>query len=158
VLGIVLLVERHQLLTGARLHANTLLDAVLLAVFFAFAIREGMRMTRIGKFSPLDRQAWIVFTAITVVLGTLTIISALQHSIPPESMATFWNAGLATGLLIVGLQASRLMTASGIALLLSVILAMLHSQFVYLWLAGGLLTGMVIPGLIFTFWRRKRSI
>jgi hypothetical protein len=151
VLGIALLLERHRILTGAQAHANKGFDALMLGVWFAWSIREGVRMSRIGKFSALDRQAWIVFTAITVVLGTLTIVSGLRQSVPPEWMATFWNAGLATGLLIVGLQASRLMTAGGGALLMSVVLAMVDPQSGYLWLAGGLLAGMVIPGLIFSF-------
>jgi hypothetical protein len=112
-------------------------------------------MSRVGKFSALDRQAWIVFTAITVVLGTLTVVSAVRHTIAPEPMAIFWIAGLATGLLIVGLQASRLMTAGGVALLASVIAAVTYPRFVYLCLAGGLLAGIVIPGLIFAFPSRR---
>jgi hypothetical protein len=155
VLGIALLLERHQILVRAKERPNTTADAVVLGLWLLWAMRQGVRMSRVGKFSPLDRQAWIVFTAITVVLGTLTVVSAVRHSISPEPMAIFWIAGLATGLLIVGLQASRMMTAGGVALLASVIAAVVYPEYVYLCLAAGLLAGMVIPGLMFTFPRRR---
>lgn len=158
VLGIVLLVERHQILTGSKAVANTALDAAVLAAWFAWSIRQGVGMERLGKFSPLDRQSWIVFTSITVVIGTLTVASALRESIAPASLAVFWNAGLAAGLLIVGVQASRLMTAGGVALLVSAVLGASFPDAVYLWLAAGLLLGMVVPGLIFTFQRSRNQL
>ena len=75
----------------------------------------------------------------------------------PEDMAIFWNAGLAMGLLIVGTQASRMLTAGGVALFASAILASFYPQVEYFVLAGGVLLGMVVPGLMLTLRPAARS-
>jgi tRNA A-37 threonylcarbamoyl transferase component Bud32 len=147
-LGMGLLFERHQILSGRKSAANTGLDVALLAVWLCWAMWEGRRMVRAGRFAPLDRQSWIVFSVITLVLGVLTIVSELRPLITPEPMAIFWNAGLAIGLLIVGLQASRVLTAGGIMLFASAVAASYDPPREYLYLAAGVLGGMVIPGLV----------
>ena len=111
-------------------------------------------MKRRGQFSQLDSQSWIVFTTITVALGLLTIVSALRHVVSTEAMAIFWNIGLSVGLIVVGLQASRVMTAGGAVLLASGLLASFWPDLLHLCLALGMLAGMVIPGIILTFQRK----
>jgi hypothetical protein len=98
----------------------------------------------------MDRLSWTMFTVIAIVVGAVTVVGSLRSFIPVAAMAIFWNAGLSIGLIVVGIQASRLMTASGILLLLSAVLAMLDPGSVYLWLAAGMAAGMIVPGLIFT--------
>jgi hypothetical protein len=84
------------------------------------------------------------------VFGVLSLVSELRIVITPEAMAIFWNAGLAIGLLIVGMQASRVLTGGGVALFVSAVFASFYPQIEYLCLAGGMLFGMVIPGLLLT--------
>jgi serine/threonine protein kinase len=156
-LGIGLLVERQEILSGHKAAANTELNAALLSVWICWSIWEGRRAIRAGRFSPLDRQSWIVFSVITAVLGVLTIVSELRPVITPEPMAIFWNAGLAIGLLIVGLQTNRVLTGGGIALFVSAVVASFYPRYEYVCLAAGVLGGMVIPGLMLAF-RRARPI
>ena len=122
-LGIGLLMERQEILSGHKPAANTGLDVALLAVWLCWSMWEGRRAIRAGRFSALDRQSWIVFSVITIVLGVLSIVSELRPVVTPEPMAIFWNAGLAIGLLIVGFQASRVLTGGGIALFISAVAA-----------------------------------
>jgi hypothetical protein len=147
-LGVGLLWERQDILSGVKQKANVALDVSVLAVWLSWAMLQGRRMSRVGKFSALDRQSWLVFTVITIVLGVLTIVSELRPVITPEPMAIFWNAGLAIGLLIVGFQASRVLTAGGIAMFASALIASFFPRIQYFCLAGGILFGMVIPGLV----------
>jgi hypothetical protein len=147
-MGVGFLLERQEVLSGRKSEVNAVADLIIVAVWFGWALWQGRRMTRIGKFSALDRQSWIVFVAITVVLGVLSLVSELRLVITPEAMAIFWNAGLAIGLLIVGVQTSRVLTGGGIALFVSAILANFFPEVEYLCLAVGLLLGLVIPGLV----------
>jgi hypothetical protein len=89
------------------------------------------------------------------VLGVLSIVSEIRPVITPEPMAIFWNAGLAIGLLIVGFQASRVLTGGGIALFASAVAASFYPRYEYLCLAAGVLGGMVIPGLILAVQRAR---
>ena len=77
-LGIGLLMERQEILSGHKVEANTGLDAALIAVWLCWSMWEGRRMIRAGRFSALDRQSWIVFSVITTVLGVLSIVSELR--------------------------------------------------------------------------------
>jgi hypothetical protein len=147
-LGVGFLMERQAILSGRTREVNSVLDLSLVALWIFWAFWQGLRMTRSGRFSVLDRQSWIVFTAITAVLGTLSLISELRLVLTPEDMAIFWNAGLAMGFLIVGTQASRMLTAGGVALFASAVLASFYPQAEYFCLAGGVLLGMVLPGLV----------
>jgi hypothetical protein len=147
-MGTGFLLERQEVLSGRKQQVNAIADLVVVAVWLGWALWQGRRMTRTGKFSALDRQSWIVFVTITVVLGILSLVSELRLVITPEAMAIFWNAGLAVGLLVVGVQASRVLTAGGIALFASAILANFFPEAEYLYLAAGMLLGLVIPGLV----------
>jgi tRNA A-37 threonylcarbamoyl transferase component Bud32 len=154
-LGIGLLMERQEILSGHKAAANTGLDIALLSVWLCWSMWEGRRAIRAGRFSALDRQSWIVFSVITTVLGVLSIVSEIRPVITPEPMAIFWNAGLAIGLLIVGFQASRVLTGGGIALFASAVAASFYPRYEYLCLAAGVLGGMVIPGLILAVQRAR---
>jgi tRNA A-37 threonylcarbamoyl transferase component Bud32 len=156
-LGIGLLMERQEILSGHKVEANTGLDAALIAVWLCWSMWEGRRMIRAGRFSALDRQSWIVFSVITTVLGVLSIVSELRPVVTPEPMAIFWNAGLAIGFLIVGFQATRVLTGGGIALFASAVAASFYPRHEYLCLAAGMLGGMVIPGLILAVQRVNPS-
>jgi hypothetical protein len=147
-LGTLLLGERQIIAWQWKPGANRTVDAIVVVAWLLWSMREGRRMMRTGRFSPLDRQAWIVFTVITIALGPLTIVSVVRPLVTPEAMAIFWNTCLAIGLMIVGVQASRVMMAGGIALMVSALLANFYPQSVYLCLAAGMLAGMVVPGLI----------
>jgi hypothetical protein len=154
-LGFVLFVERQIIAWGWKSGVNVKLGIAVVCLWLIWAIWEGRRMTRVGKFSPLDRQAWIVFTVITAVLGCLTIASVLRPLVRPDALAIFWNVGLGIGLLIVGLQANAWITAGGIALVSSALIAHFYPAWVYLCLAGGMLAGMVVPGALLTATNRS---
>jgi predicted Ser/Thr protein kinase len=149
-LGFFLLLERHQLLTGQKAKPNIALDASILAIWILWSIWERQRMERAGLVSSADRLSWTVFSVIAVVAGAVTVVSAWRRFFPAETVAVFWNAALSIGLLVVGLQASRLMFAGGVVLLLSAILAIVYPASLYLWLAGGMIAGIAVPGVIFT--------
>jgi hypothetical protein len=151
VLGVALLAERQEILSGAKAESNTLLDSLAFLAWLGWSLREGRQMIRAGRFSALDRQSWIVFTVITVVVGILTIVSQLRPVLTPEAVAIFWNAALAMGLFIVGLQASRLLTAAGVALFVSAVVANFYPKHLYTCLAAGVAAGMVIPGLVLAY-------
>lgn len=156
-LGMWFLLERHQIAQGQKLLANYGRNGVLLALWFLWALFEARRMIRSGRFSALDRQSWTVFSVITVVLGIVTTLADARGLTTPEPLAILWTAGLAIGLLIVGLQANQVLTAGGIVLFGSAIAAILAPQWLYLWLAGGMAAGMIGPGLILTSWRRPKQ-
>lgn len=147
-LGVIFLFERQEILEGRKPRPNSVLDISLVAIWMTWALWQGRSMIRRGQFSALDRQSWIVFTTITTVLGVLSLVSEFRPVVSPESMGIFWNAGLAIGLTIVGVQASRILTAGGIVLFASAVIASFYPDIVYLCLAGGILLGMVVPGLV----------
>jgi serine/threonine protein kinase len=149
-MGFLLLIERHLILTGQKARPDTPLDVAILIVWILWSMWERRRMERAGKFSVMDRLSWTMFTVIAIVFGAVTVAAAVRRFLPAEVMAVFWNAGLSVGLLVVGIQASRLMTAGGAALLLSAIMAIFQPKSLYLWLAVGMVAGMIVPGLIFT--------
>ncbi len=154
-LAILLLLEQQFLHLDwvARYAAG--LDVVGVGAWLAWSIFEGRRMVKTGEFSSLDRRSWIVFTVITVALGTLTVASTTSGFIPPHAMAVFWNTGLAIGLLAVGLQANRIMTAGGAILMLSALAANVFGNWAYLVLAVGMFGGMVVPGVFFTLQKHQ---
>ncbi len=149
-LGVIFLLERHEILSGRKASANRVLDISLVAVWMVWAFWQGRGMARTGRFSALDRQSWIVFTVLTTMLGILSLASEVRSVLSPESMGIFWNAGLAMGLTIVGVQASRILTAGGVALFASAVMANFYPGKVYLLLAAGMVSGMIVPGLILT--------
>ncbi|HYI96212.1 MAG TPA: serine/threonine-protein kinase, partial [Bryobacteraceae bacterium] len=155
-LGVSFLLERQQILWGRKREVNAVMNLSAVAVWFCWALWEGRRMTRAGKLSALDRQSWTVFTAITVVFGVLSLVSELRIVITPEAMAIFWNAGLAIGLLIIGMQTSQALTVGGVILFISAVVASFNPDVEYLWLAGGILCGLVAPGLVLVL-RRDRA-
>jgi hypothetical protein len=150
-LGVGLLTERQQILSGAKAKPDALVGSTAFVLWLMWSLWEGRQMMRAGRFSALDRQSWIVFSVITTVVGVLTVVSELRPVVPTESIAIFWNAALAMGLLIVGMQASRWLTAGGVALFVSAVAASFFPGQLYTCLAGGVLTGMVIPGLALAY-------
>jgi hypothetical protein len=103
-------------------------------------------MIQAGRFSALDRQSWLVFTVVTACTGVLTVVSQLRSTIPVQVIAMFWNTALGMAMLIVGIQASRWLTAGGVALVGSAVLANFMPRYLYSCLAAGVLLGMVMPG------------
>ena len=154
-LGTFLLAERQAIHWGWKSTIHRILNVGAVVVWLCWSLLEGQRMMKAGKFSPLDRQSWIVFTVITTVVGLLTIVSAVRSFITPQAIAVFWNAGIAMGLIIVGLQASRVMTVGGIILLTSAVAAAFFVDSLYLCLAIGMLGGMVAPGLLLAIQRTR---
>jgi hypothetical protein len=150
-LGVMLLLERHEILTGAKQHPNVLRHTVLFVAWLAWSFWEGRQMVRFGRFSTLDRQSWTIFTVITVVVGALTVVSQIRQALTPEAVALLWNAALAIGFFIVGLQASRLLTAGAVALFASMLAAAFYPAQVHRIVSAGLVAGMVVPGLLLAF-------
>ena len=150
-LGAVLLYERHQISTGAKAIVSYKRNGVLIGVWLLWAISQGRRAMVAGRLSTVDQRSWTIFTAITVVLGVVTILGDARNVADPEELALFWNAALSIGMLTVGLQADRLLTGGGLIVFLSVIAAILDPGRLYLWLAGGLLAGMSVPGAWLAF-------
>jgi serine/threonine protein kinase len=154
-LGTLLLAERQAIQWNWKATIDRTLNVGAVVAWLCWSLHEGQRMMKAGKFSPLDRQSWIVFTVITTAVGLLTIVSAVRSFIAPEAIAVFWNAGIAMGLIIVGLQASRVMTAGGIIMLSSAVAAGFFRDSLYLCLAIGMLGGMVAPGLLLAIQRTR---
>ena len=113
-------------------------------------VLAGARHGANGSILCPRSQSWIVFTVLTTMLGILSLASEVRSVLSPESMGIFWNAGLAMGLTIVGVQASRILTAGGVALFASAVMANFYPGKVYLLLAAGMVSGMIVPGLILT--------
>jgi hypothetical protein len=150
-LGIMLLYERHEILTGAKQRPDVLRHTVTFVAWLAWSLWEGRQMVRLGRLSALDRQSWTTFTVITVVTGALTVVSQIRRSLTPEAVALLWNAALAIGFFIVGLQANRLLTAGAVALFASTLAAAFYPAQVYLLVAAGIAAGLVIPGLLLAY-------
>jgi hypothetical protein len=150
-LGAALLLERQQILSGAKTEPDKIKGSLAFLAWLTWSLWEGRQMIRAGRFSTLDRQSWVVFTVITVVVGGLTLVYAVRPEVPTQAIAIFWNAALAMGLLIVGLQASRILTAGGAALFVSALTASFYPRQLYLCLALGVLAGMVLPGLALAY-------
>jgi hypothetical protein len=121
-----------------------------------WSIRESRRLSASPDTSPLGRQASIVFAVTICTLLLLLLLSAATNVIPEAAVAVFWNAGLAMAFLILGLQASRLLTGAGLTLLGSVVIGSFFPFWLYGCLAAGMLVGCVIPGLVHAF--RKPDI
>lgn len=102
-----------------------------------------------GRSTPVDRQASVVFAVILGWLGVLSILSGINGFISERAICLLWNAGVSMALLILGLQASRALTAGGVVLLASVLAANFDPAGFYLWLALGVLFGVVAPGVSF---------
>lgn len=100
-----------------------------------------------GRRTLVDSYAGTVFL---VVFGVLLIVNAVgQHTVvPAEAMALFWSVGLTMAMLIVGLQASRLLLAGGLALLATSVAACLVPAWFDGLLALGWVAGLVVPGLL----------
>lgn len=152
-LGVVLLTERQFVAWRWTPVPHVWLDIGAVAAWLGWAMQEGHRMRRRGELSAVDMHAWVVFTTITVGIGLLTLASALRRTVEAEALAMFWSTGLAVGMVIVGLQASRLMTGGGVALFASALVANWFPDTVYLCLAAGMVAGMVLPGLVLVLQR-----
>src|SRR5262245_29544341 len=103
------------------------------------SIREGRSLMASGRSTALDRQASVVFAVILGWLGVLSILSGIGEVISERVMCLLWNAGVSMALLILGLQASPAMTAGGLVLLASVLVATFDPGRFYLWLSVGML-------------------
>jgi serine/threonine protein kinase len=141
-----LLLERQAILSGHTAAPNKVAGVLGFVALLIWSLWEGRRMIQAGRFSALDRQSWLVFTVITSCTGALTVVSQLRSTIPVQVIAMFWNTALGMAMLIVGIQASRWLTAGGVALVGSAVLANFMPRYLYSCLAAGVLLGMVIPG------------
>lgn len=118
-----------------------LMLVALAATVWGGARRSGARQTL------LDSQVGTVFS---VVFGVVLIVNlTAQHSVvPAQGMAVFWAAGLSIAMLIVGLQASRVLLVGGLALLAANVAACS----VLGWFDGlqalGWTLGLVVPGVV----------
>jgi len=145
-----LLLERHQAFTGALPAPSYGRNAGLVAIWIAWAVWRGRQLAPRGEFSGLDRQSWIVFTVLTTVLGVTTVVGDARDFAKPEALGIFWCAGLAAGLLIVGLQANKSLTTGGVLLFAFTLIAILDPPRTWLWQAAGMTLGMVFPGALLT--------
>jgi hypothetical protein len=87
-----------------------------------------------------------------VTLGALLIFSAAwlgTHVVTETALSLFWNASSGMALLMLGLQASRILTIGGVLLLASALVAGFYPDWLYSILAAGMMFGFIGPGLIF---------
>jgi serine/threonine protein kinase len=145
-LAAALLLERQAILSGAKTSPNRVAGSLGFVAWLLWSLWEGRRMIQAGRFSALDRQSWIVFSVITSCTGVLTVASQLRSTIPVQVMAMIWIVALGMAMLIVGIQASRWLTAGGVALVGSAVLANFMPRHMYSCLGAGVLLGMVTPG------------
>jgi serine/threonine protein kinase len=161
-LAAALLIERQAILSGAKTSPNRVAGILGFIAWLLWSLWEGRRMIQAGRFSALDRQSWIVFSVITSCTGALTVVSQLRSTIPVQVMAMFWIVALGMAMLIVGIQASRWLTAGGVALVASAVLANLMPRHMYSCLGAGVLLGMVTPGAALAYqgarWRRLPKV
>jgi hypothetical protein len=155
VAGALFLAEKQVVASGwkpASTAPPVSLWVILLNALFA-SFREGMRLARAAQLTAMDRQAFIVFGVTGGTLLLLTAIGPQRGAIDSAALCLFWNAGLGMALLTMGLQAERVLTFGGAALLLSVVAAALEPGWLYASLAVGMVLGHVVPGIVFGFRR-----
>jgi hypothetical protein len=145
-LAAALLIERQAMLSGAKTSPNRVAGILGFTAWLLWSLWEGRQMIQAGRFSALDRQSWIVFSVVASCTGVLTVVSQLRSTIPVQVMAMFWIVALGMAMLIVGIQASRWLSAGGAALVGSAVLANFMPRYMYSCLAAGVLLGMVTPG------------
>lgn len=150
--GAYVLEEKQAVLSGWK-HKSTLAPLVMFLLLFnavMASMREGRRLLREGQLTVMDRQASIVFGVTLGTLGLLSFVSALPRAIPEPALCLFCNAGLGMALLILGLQAERVLTFGGMALLVSVVVASLQPDQLYGVLGAGMVLGYIGPALVFS--------
>ena len=101
--------------------------------------------------SHRDRNASLVLAVTLSMLMALSLLAAFSDVIPYPALSIFWNTALSMTFLILGLQASRLLTLAGLTLFASVVGACMAPQWLYAILGAGMLAGCVVPGLIVSF-------
>ena len=137
----------HQVrAAGLAFPADRYFHLPLMLVAIAVTVWSGVRRSG-GRQTLLDSYVGTVFS---VVFGVILIVNfTAQHRVvPAQGMAVFWAAGLSIAMLIVGLQASRVLLAGGLALLAANVAAC----FLLPWFDGlqalGWTLGFVVPGIV----------
>jgi len=131
---------------GLAVPADSHFQPPLLLVAIVVSVWGNVRRSG-GRQTLLDSHVGTVFS---VVFGVILIVNlTAQHTVvPARAMAVFWAAGLSIAMLIVGLQASRVLLAGGLALLGVNVAAC----FVLAWFDGlqalGWTLGFVVPGIV----------
>jgi serine/threonine protein kinase len=145
---ITLILVRKQLVEmGLKSDTEMWSFLALLLQSWIIGLRERRRLSR-GQSTPLGRQSAITFAVVLGILQLITLVNAFTGALPDRAVALLWSAGLATCLLIIGLQASRVLTIGGLVLVLSITAALLDAKLFYGWLAAGVGAGVCVPGLI----------
>ena len=112
----------------------------------------GARRRAEGRETLVDQYAGGVFCVVFIVLLLVNVTG--QHTVvPAKAMALFWIAGFSMALLIVGIQASRVLLTGGAALLTASIMAPLIPTWFDGILALGWASGFVGPGIVLAFGR-----
>src|SRR6266508_6831681 len=125
------------------------LPMMLLAI--SVSVWEARRRTE-GRETLIDQYAGGVFCVVFIVLLLVNVTA--QHTIvPAKAMALFWSAGFSMALLIVGIQASRVLLAGGAALVIASITAPLIPSWFDGILALGWASGFVGPGIVLALGR-----
>lgn len=123
---------------------------MLLVLFWIIGLREKRRLAASGIVA-IDRQASLTFAVIAGILQLISIVNAISHAVPDTAIALLWNAGIAIWFLGIGLQAARILAIGGVALVASMIPALLYPEWLYAWLGAGLVAGVITPGVVLGF-------
>lgn len=151
IFGVIALLRYHMVAIGWRKNPDLSSMTAVIGWVVLWSIREGRRIMISGRTTVHDRQATVVFGVIVGWLGLLSALAGLTDVLSHRALCVLWNAGLSMALLIMGFQASRVLIAGGITLLASVVGAAVDPPNFYLWLAAGVLFGVVGPGIRFAF-------
>jgi hypothetical protein len=135
---------------GLKSDADISLLGPMLLQTWIFGIRERRRLSR-GQSTPLARQSAMVLAVVLGLLQLITFLNAFTQAVPETAIALLWSAGLATWLLVIGLQSSRVLTAGGFVIILSIIAALVRTESLFGWLAVGMVAGLCVPGAVLGF-------
>ena len=136
---------------GFELPSDSTLQLPLLLTAIGLTVVLSLRGER-RRETLVDRQTGILFSVVFGVLLLASII--LQHKVVPyEAIGIFWGLGFAIALIVVGIEASRLLLAGGLLLLLACLSTAWFPGFFNGLLAFGWFAGMVLPGVVLA-WKR----
>jgi hypothetical protein len=151
VFGTIIVTQKQMVQMGLRSSIQS--EPIMVMLFLLFGIlglREKRRLAA-GRTVPMDRQASLTFAVVAGILQLISIVNAFSHAVPDTAIALLWNTGVAIWFLAIGLQAARILALGGVALVGSMIPALLYPEWLYAWLGAGLVAGVITPGVVLGF-------
>jgi len=132
---------------GIEVPADRYIQLPLIALIVVVGLIESRRSQRAGRESLIAGYAGAAFFCAFIVTMTLNI-TAQHRFITDVGMSLVWSASFSMALLFAGMMGSRLLLASGAAMLACTAIAAYADTWLPGTLAIGWLLGFVVPGLV----------